>query len=157
MKIKSEGKSGKRTILVCQNCGEEFSELDIKIRAGKGKFCCNECYQEYRKKNKRDEKEANRMYQKKSKYGLTEEEYKNLFVKQNNRCAICGCEFTENNKGFVDHNHKTKKVRGLLCTKCNTILGMANDNIFILENSIKYLKETDNIGPVVQVVKTSDS
>ena len=146
MKIKSEGKSGKRTILVCQNCGEEFSELDIRIRAGKGKFCCNKCYQEYRKKNKRDEKEANRMYQKKSKYGLTEEEYKNLFVKQNNRCAICGCEFTENNKGFVDHNHKTKKVRGLLCTKCNTILGMANDNIFILENSIKYLKETDNSG-----------
>ena len=84
------------------------------------------------------------MYQKKSKYGLTEKEYKNLFVKQNNRCAICGCEFTENNKGFVDHNHKTKKVRGLLCTKCNTILGMANDNISILENSIKYLKETDN-------------
>ena len=70
MKIKSEGKSGSRSTLKCLNCGEEFSELNIKIRTGHGKFCCNECYKEYRKKNKKDEKECNRLYQKKTKYGL---------------------------------------------------------------------------------------
>ena len=53
MKIKSEGKSGTRSILVCLNWGEEFSEFNTKIRAEKGKFCCNECYKEYRKKNKK--------------------------------------------------------------------------------------------------------
>lgn len=143
MKIKSKGKSGARSILVCLNCGEEFSELNIKIRAGKGKFCCNECYQEYRKKNKKDVKELNRLYQKKTKYGISPEDYYSMFEKQNNRCAICGEEFSDSNKAFVDHCHKTNKVRGLLCTRCNTLLGMAKDNIETLQNAIKYLNNTE--------------
>lgn len=141
MKIKSEGKSGTRSILVCLNCGEEFSELNTKIRAGKGKFCCNECYKEYRKKNKKDEKELNRLYQKKTKYGLSAEEYYSMFESQNNKCAICGEEFSDSNKAFVDHCHKTNKVRGLLCTRCNSLLGMAKDNIETLQNAIKYLSQ----------------
>lgn len=139
MKIKSEGKSGTRSILVCLNCEEEFSELNTKIRAGKGKFCYNECYKEYRKKNKKDEKELNRLHQKKTKYGLSAEEYYSMFKKQNNKCVICGQEFSDSNKAFVDHCHKTNRVRGLLCTKCNLLLGMANNNIEILQNAIKYL------------------
>lgn len=141
MILKSENKSGKRTICVCKNCGTEFSELDVKIRQGGGKFCCNDCYKQYRKKHKKDEKYLNRIYQKKTKYNLTEEEYLGLFAKQENKCAICGVEFTNNIKGFVDHDHSTNQVRGLLCTKCNTLLGMANDNIEILENAIEYLKK----------------
>ena len=140
MKIKSEGKSGSRSTLKCLNCGEEFSELNIKIRTGHGKFCCNECYKEYRKKNKKDEKECNRLYQKKTKYGLNAEEYYNMFKEQNNKCAICGIEFSDNNKAFVDHCHKTNRVRGLLCTRCNTLLGMAKDNIEILQKAITYLQ-----------------
>ena len=45
-------------------------------------------------------------------------------------------------KGFVDHDHTGNFVRGILCTKCNTLLGMANDNIEILENAIKYLMKS---------------
>ena len=141
MKVKSEGKSGTRSILICLNCGEEFSELNTKIRAGKGKFCCNECYKEYRRKNKKDEKESNRLYQKKTKYGLNAEEYYSMFESQNNKCAICGEEFSDSNKAFVDHCHKTNKVRGLLCTRCNLLLGMAKDNIETLQNAIKYLSQ----------------
>lgn len=141
MKIKSEGKSGSRSILICLNCGEEFSELNIKIKSGKGKFCCNECYQEYRKKNKKDPKEANRLYQKKNKYGLSSEDYYGLFEKQNNRCAICNEEFSDKNRAFVDHCHSTNQVRGLLCTRCNSLLGMARDNIDILQNAIEYLRQ----------------
>ena len=62
-----------------------------------------------------------------------------MFEKQNNKCAICGQEFSDSNKAFVDHCHKTNRIRGLLCTKCNSLLGMANDNIEILQNAIKYL------------------
>ena len=80
MKIKSEGKRGTRSIVICQNCGEEFSELNIKLRAGKGKFCCNECYNEFRRKNKRDVKESDRLYQKKCKYGLSKEDYKTFCI-----------------------------------------------------------------------------
>jgi len=139
MKIKSNTKSGTRSIIICNNCKEEFSELNVKIRAGKGKFCCNECYKEYRIKNKKNEKESNRLYQKKNKYGLLPEEYYSLFINQQNKCAICGLEFNENNKGFVDHCHITNKIRGLLCTKCNSLLGMANDNKDILQKAIEYL------------------
>lgn len=139
MKEKSKGNRGTRSIRTCINCGEEFSELNTKIKAGKGKFCCNECYQEYRKKNKKDEKELNRLLQKKFKYGLSSEKYYSMFEEQENKCAICGNEFTDKNKAFVDHCHTTSKVRGLLCTRCNSLLGMAKDNTEILQKAIDYL------------------
>lgn len=138
--IKSKGKRGTRSILTCLNCGKQFSELNIKIKQGKGKFCCNDCYKEFRKKNSKDKKEANRLYQKKNKYGLSSEEYYGLFENQNNKCAVCGCEFSGNIKGFVDHDHITNKVRGLLCSTCNSLLGMAKDNVEILKKTIKYLE-----------------
>lgn len=141
MKIKSLGKRGKRTILLCKNCGEEFSELNTKIRSGGGKFCCNECYKEYRKRNSKDPKKLNILYQKKSKYNLSKEEYLKLFEIQDNKCAICGCKFDEIKKGYVDHNHLTNRVRGLLCTKCNSLLGFAEDNIEILRKAIDYLEK----------------
>ena len=48
MKIKSKGKSGTRSICICQNCGEEFSELNTKIRAGGDKciLVCANCHRE---------------------------------------------------------------------------------------------------------------
>ena len=141
MKIKSKNKRGTRSICICRNCEEEFSELNIKIRNGGGKFCCNECYRDYRKKNAKDPKELNKLYQKKVKYNLYESEYYALFEKQENKCAICGCEFTETSSGFVDHNHITKRVRGLLCAKCNSMIGFANDNIEILKKAISYLEK----------------
>lgn len=54
---------------------------------------------------------------------ITVEEWKALIVKQNNRCAICsrhGSEFK--NKLAVDHDHKTGRIRGLLCFACNRYL-----------------------------------
>ena len=41
----------------------------------------------------------------------------------------------------VDHNHTTKKVRGLLCNNCNAALGFAKENVATLELLIKYIKE----------------
>ena len=114
--------------------------IAIKVRQGKALFCCKECYNQYRKLNSYDPKERNRLYQKKAKYGLSEGEYKHLFIKQNNKCAICGESF-DFIVPVVDHNHSTGVVRGLLCSKCNTLLGMAKDNISILENAITYLKK----------------
>lgn len=141
MKIKSEGRRGKRSICTCLNCKIEFSELNIKIRQGKGKFCSSACYQEYRRNHRKDSKEANRLYQKKNKYKLSAEEYYSLFQKQNNSCAVCGVLFDNHNRAFVDHSHSTGAVRGLLCIKCNSLLGMANDDIKILHKAIEYLNK----------------
>ena len=74
-----------------------------------------------------------------NKYNITKEEYLEKIKIQNNCCKICGK--SNNNKNlFVDHNHKTNKVRDLLCAKCNTGLGMFEENIEYMNNAISYLK-----------------
>ena len=129
---------GLRVERKCEGCDKTFMALAIKVRDGKGKFHSVECYKSYRRKNKIDEKEANIFYQKKHKYGLTKEQYLDLFVKQKNACKICEVSFKKV-RAYVDHNHITNEVRGLLCNKCNTMLGLALENKKILENAIKYL------------------
>lgn len=78
----------------------------------------------------------------KSAYGLSIEDYNNLLETQDGVCKICKKkpEDCRDKKLFVDHCHTTLKNRGLLCYQCNTILGMANDNIEILKNAIDYLR-----------------
>ena len=76
----------------------------------------------------------------KNKYGITKDQYNELFNKQNGCCAICGRHQSMIKKTLaVDHNHETNEIRGLLCQSCNLILGHANDNIDVLKNAIKYI------------------
>lgn len=75
-------------------------------------------------------------------HGLSEEAYLSLMASQNNRCAICLKDFSlvENSKNIhVDHDHKTGKIRSILCGKCNVALGHVDDNIDILYKMISYL------------------
>ena len=53
---------------------------------------------------------------------ITDEEYDNLFMKQNGRCAICGREPLPSRRLSVDHCHTTGKIRGLLCGDCNRVV-----------------------------------
>jgi hypothetical protein len=56
-------------------------------------------------------------------------------------CEICGTKVPGGNGGWsVDHNHKTKKFRGVLCNSCNALLGFCKDQIRILKKAISYLK-----------------
>ena len=59
-------------------------------------------------------------------------------LKQNHACAICGRVMKD--KLFLDHCHKSGKLRGLLCCTCNSGLGMFKDNPELLDNAIRYLK-----------------
>jgi len=84
----------------------------------------------------------------KLRYGITPEQYAEMFKIQNNRCAICGnVETARHNRSnkiqklAVDHCHSTGKVRGLLCQDCNRGIGKFHDDIARLEKAIKYLKE----------------
>ena len=83
-------------------------------------------------------------------FGINSLDYEKLVIKQNNKCAICRKPETANDKHknykralAVDHYHTTNKVRGLLCTNCNLMLGHCKDNIKILEKAIKYLKKNE--------------
>ena len=78
-----------------------------------------------------------------SKYRITEQRYFEILEKQIGLCAICGSDSPRRrgSKNFaIDHNHTTMEVRGLLCHPCNVMIGLAKDNIEVLEMAIKYLK-----------------
>ena len=75
-------------------------------------------------------------------YGLTDSEFRALLEAQGGVCAICGNG--ETSKRYrtlsVDHDHETGAVRGLLCNRCNPMLGYARDDIAVLQGAIEYLK-----------------
>jgi len=87
----------------------------------------------------------------KRKYGITLEERERMLKRQNYRCLICGIFEAELPKkryknGIlkpdilnIDHCHATGKICGLLCCKCNRLLGNAKENIEILQKAIAYL------------------
>jgi len=85
-------------------------------------------------------------------YGLTVEEYQALAVAQDYRCAICNEEglaprelvTIADRKSVlaVDHCHEDGQVRGLLCTRCNSLLGMARDSEEILMAAVRYLQRS---------------
>ena len=83
-------------------------------------------------------------------YGITLKEYLDMAEQQNFVCAICGkpnfpMKSISSGCLVVDHNHKTNKVRGLLCHNCNRALGLLQDNTETLESAINYLKSVTTI------------
>jgi len=102
-------------------------------------------FKEKRKVFNKGRKEKNREVYYKKRYGITLMQYNQLLTIQNNTCAICKIAETEIKHGrntylAVDHCHISGKVRGLLCYKCNSLLGFVNDKIETLKNAIKYLE-----------------
>lgn len=71
------------------------------------------------------------------KYGLSQSAWEDLFDGQGSCCAMCG----EGEDFVVDHHHISGMIRGILCRKCNTMLGMARDNPAFLAAGIEYLEK----------------
>lgn len=81
-----------------------------------------------------------------SKYGILPIDYNKLYSNQRGVCKICDNPETIKRQGsicslVVDHCHKTGKVRGLLCNKCNLIIGKLYDNLDIARNIVSYLEQ----------------
>lgn len=130
-------------------------EANAKVRklraADPGKFRIKD--REYYFKNKEQKLATNREWARKHpyrmrswelkrKYGLTDAQFTDLFNKQDGKCAICK-RIPEGRTRWgrlnVDHCHITGKVRGLLCSHCNTVLGYMDDNPELLLSAAKYL------------------
>ena len=103
----------------------------------------------YNKKYRQDNPDKidnlKRVWNLKTKYNMTLEEYVLLEEKQNHSCAICKTN-TPGGKGrwHIDHCHVTKKVRGLLCYRCNSILGYIKDDKNVLLKAIEYLNDSQS-------------
>jgi hypothetical protein len=72
-------------------------------------------------------------------YAFTQQEYFEMLERQGGRCAICR-KISKGTGLVIDHEHRSGKVRGLLCTKCNSGLGMFQDDPKRLTEAARYLK-----------------
>lgn len=116
------------------------------------KRCCNEIHARYVVKNKQaiNARRKEKYYKNKTPaiecnlkryYGLTLESYNQMFNEQHGCCKICGIHQRFFERRFdVDHCHTTKKIRGLLCIKCNRGLGLFQDSKEILKKALDYLE-----------------
>lgn len=127
----------------CRTCNEyKDEETDFYsrgMRNGKQRNGfdteCKECAKERTKAN--SSPEIKRFHMVNFKYNLSKEEYTELLIK----FPVCGsCGETFIGTPHVDHCHRTNKVRGLLCSRCNRTLGNADDDISRLKSCIKYLE-----------------
>lgn len=130
---------------VCSKCKIE-KPLNLFYKEKRSKLgvqsMCKGCFKEWQQSS--SGKLAARKAHLAQTYKITLEEYNKLLEEQNYSCAICNTKEEECYKGSgnnlaVDHCHTTGKVRGLLCTSCNILLGNAKDKIEVLEAAIKYL------------------
>jgi hypothetical protein len=124
------------TTRTCKVCGES-KDISRFAHTGKG-----------RRFRRRECKDCVNITQNAKRYNTTVGAIQELLENQDHRCAICGTHADEVGHKLlrtaslvIDHNHDTGEVRGLLCPKCNLILGQANDDPQILTNAINYLKE----------------
>lgn len=79
-------------------------------------------------------------------HGITSEQAAAMLGSQGYRCAICetdapGKRRSGEDNWHIDHDHKSGAVRGLLCSTCNYLLGMAKDDEHILFAAAEYLIE----------------
>lgn len=79
------------------------------------------------------------------KYGITLVDYEKMLLSQNGKCKICETDkpWSRSNFFHVDHCHRTGKVRGLLCSRCNLGIGKFEDNPILLRRVADYLEESN--------------
>lgn len=125
-KLSPQGELLIEQIKRCITCTElkELSFFDFSSRSADGhRPECKECRKRQRKL-------------------ISSTDYDALLASQNGQCGICGVSESDYSKRFSvdhDHDHPEEVARGLLCNHCNTLIGMAEENVAILMQAIGYL------------------
>ncbi len=119
----------------------ELEKIRMTNPETRKKSCANA--RRYRERNPGKDRPAKINWHYRSKYGITVAERDRIFEGQGKRCKICQNDSSTGRGFHVDHCHRTRKNRGILCHNCNLLLGNAKDNIATLEAAIQYLKESE--------------
>lgn len=106
----------------CPKCGRVLPAKEFAKKSSHCKICRRDYDWQYR-------------------YGLSAEQYFELYQKQGGKCRICGCELPDGEYLHVDHNKRSGEVRGLLCSKCNKGIGLFKENPSVMNRAIEYIKE----------------
>lgn len=146
----------------CRYCGRSWPEEAFRTPKGKATTHCRACLTAKRDRTRRKRERIGALGVRAGnlwdKYRLTPEQYDALREAQRYRCKICGrheeelvpagtgrprldgAPTAEPFRLVVDHCHRTRRVRGLLCGRCNTMLGHARDSPEILRAGAAYLE-----------------
>ena len=111
----------------CVKCGDGFTPTQAAQ-----KYCSGRCWQSVERRRR----------PKDGRISIHASVYAQMLEAQDRKCKICGVEGGANNRGdklAVDHCHASGRIRGLLCHKCNTALGLFKDNPENLAAAIRYL------------------
>ena len=146
----------------CTKCGEIKDESQFrprpKLMRGYNSWC-RECElnanrKRYVPKEKKEKKPIDETKVKfsakkrmlKHRHSIDYDTYLKMYEDQKGKCKICGVDKELGGVSglFVDHCHSTNKIRGLLCTNCNSGLGKFMDNIELLNNAINYIKQNND-------------
>lgn len=119
-----------KTVRHCAHCGGEFTPT-----SGPQQYCSGQCWNAVARKRR----------ERKHEIKVSPTIYKELVATFGNVCQICSAEPKPSASGrgngrlAVDHCHQTGAIRGLLCHRCNTALGLFNDDPGRLEQAVTYL------------------
>jgi hypothetical protein len=125
-------------IYSCKGCGLE-KEASLFPKDHRNKNGLNTRCRSCENVRKKEGGKSSGSYSLYKRLGVTPEMYDTMLTEQNGCCAICGTLPTPDRSLCVDHCHSTNKVRGLLCDKCNRILGQWNDDPAVFNRAISYL------------------
>ena len=152
--------------MLCRKCmrdkpEDQFYTYDLARKAYRCKECAKKKAREYKARKRKENLAAwvqhDRAYRKRRyhenpdraanatlqmKYGISLEGYEELLKRQNGICLLCKRP-PGKRRLSVDHNHKTGKIRGLLCNNCNRGIGHLRDDPTLLREAANYLEEHD--------------
>ncbi len=149
-------KTGKKN---CTRCNESFALVednfykDSRKKSGfqaRCKSCCIAAVKRIHTEQREVQNQWQRDYRKSNpglyfaqrlqrEYGITTEQYTAIWEEQGRCCGICKGVTPGPKSWHIDHDHKTRKVRGILCHSCNTGLGLLGDTIAGLQQAMAYL------------------
>lgn len=125
----------------CTKCGthKPLADYHRSSKASDGKASwCKACVNSTRHENRKRTytPENKRKWQIKTRYGMTVEQVEEMRLAQKGACAVCKKPL---GKFHIDHDHNTGKVRGLLCHRCNVMIGGWDDKEW-LASALRYMR-----------------
>lgn len=106
-------------------------------------YVCKQCHNERSRLYSKSHENERESYRIEYHYGINTDELFDMLLSQDGKCATCQCSITlerkHTNRAHIDHDHRTGKVRELLCKECNKALGLIKEDKDTLMNMIAYI------------------
>ena len=111
-----------------------------------GKAVCDDCRVDPRK-----HRENHDFWRRLRRYGLDQDRYEQLLASQGGRCAGCGTDDPGAKGWCIDHCHASGQVRALLCNRCNTTLGLVDEDPAILRALADFIERFKSVQSEIKI------